>query len=61
MNNRKFTPKGGDWKKSTNNAHGAKLKRKWVPEQKVYEGSVQEGKWMLNITNVRSEERQIDT
>lgn len=43
MNNRKFTPKGGDWKKSTNNAHGAKLKRKWVPEQKVYEGSVQEG------------------
>ncbi|TNN56389.1 Thyroid transcription factor 1-associated protein 26 [Liparis tanakae] len=43
MNNRKFTPRGGDWKKSTNNTHGAKLKRKWVPEQKVYEGSVQEG------------------
>ncbi|XP_042367324.1 thyroid transcription factor 1-associated protein 26 homolog [Plectropomus leopardus] len=42
MKNKKFTAKGGNWKKSQNNAPGVK-KRKWIPENKVYEGSVKEG------------------
>ncbi|XP_031715112.1 thyroid transcription factor 1-associated protein 26 homolog [Anarrhichthys ocellatus] len=40
---KKFTAKDGNWKKSNNNGQGVKQKRKWVPEQKVYEGSVKEG------------------
>lgn len=43
MKNKKFTAKGGNWKKSQNNAPGVKKKRKWVPEHKTYEGSVKEG------------------
>ncbi|KAM8910401.1 thyroid transcription factor 1-associated protein 26 homolog [Spinachia spinachia] len=43
MKNEKFTPKDGHWKKSKNNVQGFKHKRKWVPEQKVYEGSIKEG------------------
>ncbi|XP_029318368.1 thyroid transcription factor 1-associated protein 26 homolog [Cottoperca gobio] len=43
IKNKKFTAKDGNWKKSQNNAHGVKKKRKWVPEHKVYEGSVKEG------------------
>ncbi|XP_078137552.1 thyroid transcription factor 1-associated protein 26 homolog isoform X3 [Sander vitreus] len=43
MKNKKFTAKDGNWKKSKNNAQGVKKKRKWVPEHKVYEGSVKEG------------------
>lgn len=43
MKTKKFTAKGGNWKKSQNNAPGVKKKRKWVPEHKTYEGSVKEG------------------
>ncbi|XP_044041497.1 thyroid transcription factor 1-associated protein 26 homolog isoform X1 [Siniperca chuatsi] len=43
MKNKKFTAKDGNWKKSKNNAQGVKKKRKWVPEHKVFEGSVKEG------------------
>lgn len=43
MKNKKFTAKDGNWKKSKNNAQGVKKKRKWTPEQKVFEGSVKEG------------------
>ncbi|XP_032361241.1 thyroid transcription factor 1-associated protein 26 homolog [Etheostoma spectabile] len=43
MKNKRFTAKDGNWKKSKNNAQGVKKKRKWVPEHKVYEGSVNEG------------------
>ncbi|XP_029901633.1 thyroid transcription factor 1-associated protein 26 homolog [Myripristis murdjan] len=39
----KFTGKGGDWKKSKNKPAGVKKKRKWVPEHKVFDGSVKEG------------------
>ncbi|XP_018526525.1 thyroid transcription factor 1-associated protein 26 homolog [Lates calcarifer] len=43
MKNNKFTAKDGNWKKSKNNVQGVKKKRKWVPEHKVFEGSVKEG------------------
>lgn len=43
MKNNKFTPKEGNWKKSKNNAQGAKKTRKWVPEQKVFKGNIKEG------------------
>ncbi|XP_045927733.1 thyroid transcription factor 1-associated protein 26 homolog [Micropterus dolomieu] len=43
IKNKKFTAKDGNWKKSNNNAQGVKKKRKWVPEHKVFEGSVKEG------------------
>ncbi|KAL6116775.1 ccdc59 [Pungitius sinensis] len=43
MKNEKFSPKDGNWKKSKNNVQGFKHKRKWVPDQKVYEGSIKEG------------------
>ncbi|XP_074481159.1 thyroid transcription factor 1-associated protein 26 homolog [Sebastes fasciatus] len=39
----KFTAKDGNWKKPHNNSQGVQKKRKWVPEHKVYEGSVKEG------------------
>ncbi|XP_070785248.1 thyroid transcription factor 1-associated protein 26 homolog [Enoplosus armatus] len=43
MKNKKFTAKDGNWKKSKNNPQSIKKKRKWVPEHKVFEGSVKEG------------------
>lgn len=43
MKNKKFTAKDGNWKKPKNDAQGVKKKRKWVPEHKVFEGSVKEG------------------
>ncbi|XP_071358553.1 thyroid transcription factor 1-associated protein 26 homolog [Trachinotus anak] len=43
MKSKKFTAKDGNWKISKNNAQGVKKKRKWTPEQKVFEGSVEEG------------------
>ncbi len=42
MKNKKFAAKDGNWKKSKNNAQGGK-KRKWIPEHKLFEGSVKEG------------------
>ncbi|KAK5848879.1 hypothetical protein PBY51_008566 [Eleginops maclovinus] len=42
MKDKKFVAKGGNWKKPQNTAHGVK-KRKWVPENKLFEGSVKEG------------------
>ncbi|XP_044199189.1 thyroid transcription factor 1-associated protein 26 homolog [Thunnus albacares] len=41
--NNKFTGKNDNWKKSKNMAAGVKKKRKWIPEHKVFEGSVKEG------------------
>lgn len=43
MKNKKFVAKDGNWKKSKTNTLGVKQKRKWTPEQKVYEGSIKEG------------------
>ncbi|KAM6961746.1 thyroid transcription factor 1-associated protein 26 homolog [Tautogolabrus adspersus] len=39
----RFTRKDGNWKKSKNNPQGVKMKKKWIPDNKLYEGSVQEG------------------
>lgn len=50
MKNKTFTAKQGNWKKSQTNAQGVK-KRKWVPEHKVFEGNLKEGKFFLNTTN----------
>lgn len=41
--NNKFSRKDGNWKESKNMAAGVKKKKKWTPEQKVFEGSVKEG------------------
>ncbi|XP_026217029.1 thyroid transcription factor 1-associated protein 26 homolog [Anabas testudineus] len=38
-----FSGKQDNWKKSKNNAQGVKKKRKWMPENKIFEGSVTEG------------------
>lgn len=38
----KFVAKAGNWKKPQNTLHGVK-KRKWVLDNKVFEGSVKEG------------------
>ncbi|XP_034074745.1 thyroid transcription factor 1-associated protein 26 homolog isoform X2 [Gymnodraco acuticeps] len=38
----KFVAKAGNWKKPQNTLHGVN-KRKWVPDNKVFEGSVKEG------------------
>ncbi|KAJ4924685.1 hypothetical protein JOQ06_003637 [Pogonophryne albipinna] len=38
----KFVAKAGNWNKPQNTLHGVK-KRKWVPDNKVFEGSVKEG------------------
>ncbi|KAK2883044.1 hypothetical protein Q8A73_021977 [Channa argus] len=43
MKNKKLTGKDGSWKKPQNNAQGVKKKKKWIPEHKLFEGSVQEG------------------
>lgn len=43
MKTKKFAAKDGNWQKSKNNAQGVKKKRKWIPEHKVFEGSVREG------------------
>lgn len=50
MKNKKFTAKEGNWKKSQTNLQGVK-KKKWVPEHKVFEGNLKEGKFFLNTTN----------
>ncbi|XP_071761740.2 thyroid transcription factor 1-associated protein 26 homolog [Centroberyx gerrardi] len=42
-NKEKFTGKGGNWKKSQNRPAGVNKKRKWVPEHKVFDGSIKEG------------------
>ncbi|XP_068163350.1 thyroid transcription factor 1-associated protein 26 homolog [Antennarius striatus] len=43
MKNKKFTGKGDDWKKSKANTQGVFKKKKWIPDNKVYQGSVKEG------------------
>ncbi|XP_059181441.1 thyroid transcription factor 1-associated protein 26 homolog [Centropristis striata] len=43
MKTKKFTAKGGNWKKPQNNAQGVQKKRKWISEHKLYQGSIQEG------------------
>ncbi|XP_008291046.1 thyroid transcription factor 1-associated protein 26 homolog [Stegastes partitus] len=43
MKNKKFAAKDGNSKKPKNTAQGVKKKRKWTPENKVFEGSVKEG------------------
>uniref|UniRef100_A0A3P8S7R0 Coiled-coil domain containing 59 n=1 Tax=Amphiprion percula TaxID=161767 RepID=A0A3P8S7R0_AMPPE len=43
MKNKKFTSKDGNIKKPKNTVQGVKKKRKWIPEHKVFEGSVKEG------------------
>lgn len=53
MKNEKFTPKDSNWKKSKSNVQGFKHKRKWVPEQNVYEGSIKEGKFRLTAVSRR--------
>lgn len=45
MKSKEFKGKGGNWKKSKNNAQDGKNKRKWIPENKIFEGSVKEGKF----------------
>lgn len=50
MKNKTFTAKEGNRKKSQNNPHGVKKKRKWIPEHKVFKGSVKEGEFLLNTT-----------
>nr|XP_019948002.1 PREDICTED: thyroid transcription factor 1-associated protein 26 isoform X2 [Paralichthys olivaceus]XP_019948003.1 PREDICTED: thyroid transcription factor 1-associated protein 26 isoform X2 [Paralichthys olivaceus] len=42
MKNKKFTGKDGSWKKSNSGVQGVK-KKKWTPDHKVFEGSVNEG------------------
>lgn len=43
MNRTTFKAKDGNWKKTKGNVQEFKKKRKWVPEHKVFEGSVAEG------------------
>ncbi|XP_040886545.1 thyroid transcription factor 1-associated protein 26 homolog [Toxotes jaculatrix] len=43
MKSNNFRAKDGNWKKSKDNAQGVKKKRKWIPEHKMFEGSVKEG------------------
>lgn len=37
-----------DLKTSKNSAAGVKKKRKWIPEHKLFEGSIKEGKFNQN-------------
>lgn len=60
MKNNKFTAKDGNWKKSKNDVQGVKKKRKWVPEHKVFEGSVKEGK-VFFLNSVNSFSVKVDT
>ncbi|KAM7378283.1 hypothetical protein PAMA_013266 [Pampus argenteus] len=39
----KFRGKDGNWRKPKNIAAGVKKKNKWVPDNKVFEGSIKEG------------------
>ncbi|XP_034019616.1 thyroid transcription factor 1-associated protein 26 homolog [Thalassophryne amazonica] len=39
----KFSDEDAKWKKSRNRTDCVKKKRKWIPEQKVFKGSVKEG------------------
>lgn len=41
---KEFKGKGGNWKKSNHNVQDGKNKKKWIPENKIFEGSVKEGK-----------------
>ncbi|XP_068611346.1 thyroid transcription factor 1-associated protein 26 homolog [Brachionichthys hirsutus] len=43
MKNEKFTKKGGDWRNSKANSQSVFKKRKWIPDNKVYQGGVNEG------------------
>ncbi|XP_072233281.1 thyroid transcription factor 1-associated protein 26 homolog [Leuresthes tenuis] len=43
IKNKNFTAKGGNLKTAKNTSAVVKNKRKWVPEHKVFEGSVKEG------------------
>lgn len=45
MKSNEFKGKGGNWKKSKNTAQNVKNKRKWIPDNKIFEGSVKEGKF----------------
>ncbi|KAF7670030.1 hypothetical protein LDENG_00074250 [Lucifuga dentata] len=42
-NKGKFTGKDGNWKKSKDSAAVVKKKKKWIPEHKMFQGSVKEG------------------
>lgn len=59
MKNNKFTAKGGNWKKSKSNAQGVKMKRKWVPEQKIFKGNIKEGTFWPNTTTSKSSNRTV--
>uniref|UniRef100_A0A3Q1GRG3 Thyroid transcription factor 1-associated protein 26 homolog n=1 Tax=Acanthochromis polyacanthus TaxID=80966 RepID=A0A3Q1GRG3_9TELE len=43
IKNKKFTAKDGNLKKSKNTGQSVKKKRKWIPEHKMFDGSVKEG------------------
>ncbi|XP_074554057.1 thyroid transcription factor 1-associated protein 26 homolog [Halichoeres trimaculatus] len=43
MKKKSFVRKDGNWNKSKNQTKGVQKKRKWIPEHKLYEGSVKEG------------------
>lgn len=47
MKSKKFTTKGGSWKKPKTNTQGVQKKGKWIPDGKVFQGSVKEGKSLL--------------
>ncbi len=51
MKTNKFGTKDGSWKKSKNNVQGVKKKRKWIPEHKLFKGSVNEGEFCLHRAN----------
>ncbi|XP_061920867.1 thyroid transcription factor 1-associated protein 26 homolog [Entelurus aequoreus] len=44
MKKNTFPRKEGNWKNSTKPTDGVKKKKKWVPEDKIFRGSVKEGK-----------------
>lgn len=45
MKNKTFGGNGGNGKNLRNDARGVQKKRKWIPEHKIYEGSVKEGEF----------------
>ncbi|KAF0029748.1 hypothetical protein F2P81_018853 [Scophthalmus maximus] len=55
MNRTTFKAKDGNWKKTKGNVQEFKKKRKWVPEHKVFEGSVAEGFAFKRKERVRHE------
>ncbi|KAM4614635.1 thyroid transcription factor 1-associated protein 26 homolog [Polymixia lowei] len=42
-NKERAAGKGGNWKQKNNRPGGVNKKRKWIPEHKVFDGSVKEG------------------